>query len=521
MKRYDVTRKVAALALTLAALATGAAHATDQALLDALVRKGILSDKEAQQIEAEVANEEAAAAAAPAPPPQSKLKLGDWVQELKLYGDIRFRYQYDTSEPQIPKAPNQTDYPGVSQRSRWRFRLRLNADFQLNDHLFGGFGLQTNAAADSANQTFGQGYDNYSIFINKAFLGVTPLEGLTFIVGKQANPFYTTDLFWDPDIFPQGLVERLDFHKFFDLSFGRAAAGPAPSGEGKDGKAPAAPPPPAGPAPNGLELSLIAGQFIFFDNNEYNHNSALTGNINTDAYQFETQLLARLKLGPNFSFTLAPAVFVTNDAEVGAAGNPPYTLLNEHAFQGNQRDELILLAPGDLSFKVGKLPVKLYWDLAYNTRGVDRWNREYGPLYSDVRFNATRTAISGFPASSRLSPSFSDCFAWLVGLQVGQNKKQGDWSIFGNFRQIGLASIDPNINDSDFALSNLNTQGFKFGLAYNLTDFAVLAVTGYISWNLTERLYGGQANSFTDPTGTGIARDNATNVLQVDLNVQF
>ncbi|MBV8898704.1 MAG: putative porin [Verrucomicrobia bacterium] len=492
----------------LAALAVSPAFATDQALLDALVRKGILTDKEAQQIEEEVSKEPVA----PAPGTESKIKLGDWVQELRLYGDIRLRGQYDTEQPQIPAAPRQTNYPNVSQRWRWRFRLRLNADVQLAGGWFAGFGLQTNNAADSANQTFTQGFDNYNIYINKAFIGYSPVEGITAIAGKQANPFYTTDLFWDPDIFPQGLVERIDFHKLFDLSFGEP-------GYSKEGKAPVAPPP-EGPR-NALELSLIAGQLIFFDNNEFNQVTGATGNIKNDAYEFETQLLARLKLGKNFSFTVAPAVFITNDAEVGSAGNPAIALNNTGAFNGNQRDELILLAPGDISFKIGKLPVKLYWDFAYNTNGNDRWNDVYGPLFSDVTFNAARTAVTGFPASSRISPSFSDNLAWLVGIQFGQNKKQGDLSIFGNFRQIGLTSIDPNINDSDFAVSNLNMQGFKFGLAYNVTDYAVFAVTGYITWNLTQNLYGGAANSPSNITGAGIAHDTTADTLQVDLNVQF
>jgi hypothetical protein len=491
----------------LAAFAVSPSFAADQALLDALVRKGILTDKEAQQIEAEVSKEPET----PAPGAESKIKLGDWVKELKLYGDIRLRGQYDVEQPQIPAGPRQTDYPNEFQRWRWRFRLRLNADVQLAGGFFAGFGLQTNNAADSANQTFTQGFDNYNIYVNKAFIGYTPVDGITVIGGKQANPFYTTDLFWDPDIFPQGLVERIDFHKLFDLSFGEP-------GYSKEGKAPVAPPPES--ARNALELSLIAGQFIFYDNNEYNAVTAATGNIKTDAYEFETQLLTRLKLGKNFSFTLAPAVFITNDAEVGSAGNPVIALNNTNAFNGTQRDELILLAPGDISFKIGKLPVKLYWDFAYNTNGNDRWNSVYGPIYSSVTYNAARTGVVGFPASSRISPSFSDNLAWLVGIQVGQNKTQGDWSIFGNFRQIGLTSIDPNINDSDFAVSNLNVQGFKFGLAYNLTDYAVFAVTGYITWNLTENLYGGAANSPSN-LRAGIAQDTTADTLQVDLNVQF
>ena len=63
-------------------------------------------------------------------------------------------------------------------------------------------------------------------------------------------------------------------------------------------------------------------------------------------------------------------------------------------------------------------------------------------------------------------------------------------------------------------------QGFKVGVAYNVTDYAVFAATGYITWNLTERLYGGAANSPSN-LGAGIAHVNAVNTLELDLNVQF
>src|SRR5689334_22667850 len=103
---YQTTRKLLTAVSAAAALALGSARASDQALLDALVRKGILTDQEAQEVSKE--------AVQPTAPAKSKIKLGDWVQALRLYGDIRLRYQYDDSQPQIPKAPLQTDYPNVS-----------------------------------------------------------------------------------------------------------------------------------------------------------------------------------------------------------------------------------------------------------------------------------------------------------------------------------------------------------------------------------------------------------------------
>ena len=51
MKINQTTRGFAVAVWGLIALAAGSGYATDQALLDALVRKGILTEKEAQQIE--------------------------------------------------------------------------------------------------------------------------------------------------------------------------------------------------------------------------------------------------------------------------------------------------------------------------------------------------------------------------------------------------------------------------------------------------------------------------------------
>src|ERR1700731_729677 len=250
--------------------------ADDSALLDALVRKGVLTNKEAQDIETEAIKETAGVTA-------GKIQVGDWVEKLKLSGDFRLRNQWDEHTPMVltnPALKNQdTDIP----RDRWRFRLRLNIDFKLKGDFFGGVQLTTsdNRNGDTANATYTGGYDNYNIFISRAFMGWRPEPALTLIAGKQANPFYTTDLFWSPDANPSGLLERIDFHKLFNMTFGEPVA---------DGKSSAPAPAEAQPE-NALEATLIAGQFIFFNNNLDSGNTQLSW----DAYQFETQLLTRLK----------------------------------------------------------------------------------------------------------------------------------------------------------------------------------------------------------------------------------
>jgi hypothetical protein len=494
-----------ALAMASTNVSTRAQSAGDQALLDALVRKGVLTNKEAEDISAEVAKD------ALNNSPQNKIKVGDWVQELKLSGDLRIRNQWDERDPMLIDKSSKTADPHI-QRDRWRFRLRLFIDFKLQDNFFGGVMLSTsdNRASDTKNATFTGGYDNYNIYIARAFMGWNPVPGATFIVGKQANPFYTTDLLYDTDVEPTGLVERIDFHKFFNLSFGEPTAGYS-----KEGKAVAPPPTPA--AGNGLELSLIAGQFIFEDNAEDSQNTQLKW----DAYQFQTQLLAKLNFGKNLTLTWAPGVFVTNDAAVGATAvtskgvlipPPTGTLNNSQPFPITQRDLLVLLSPGDITYRIAGKPLSVYWDFAYNLEGNDRFNREYGPLFADYTF------VNGDPVfSNRVKPSFSDNLAWLVGIRYGENKKAGDFSLSLDYRQQGISSIDPNINNSNFHFSNLNSEGFEFNVAYNFTDFFTFALTGYISDALTKNLYGGFATQGTYP----IARDRHDKVIQANVIMKF
>jgi hypothetical protein len=181
----------------------------------------------------------------------------------------------------------------------------------------------------------------------------------------------------------------------------------------------------------------------------------------------------------------------------------------------------MLLIPGDLTIQVFGKPLGLYWDFSYNFLGNDRFNKDYGPLFSSYRF-LTRTATT--PVFRHAwQPSISDDIAWLVGLRYGENKKAGDFSASVDYRQVGISSIDPNFNSDDFALSNLNSEGFKFQLTYNITDFLTIAVTGFFSDALTKNLYGGYATGNV-PAVTNqfpIARDRHDKVLQFDLIMKF
>jgi hypothetical protein len=146
----------------------------------------------------------------------------------------------------------------------------------------------------------------------------------------------------------------------------------------------------------------------------------------------------------------------------------------------------------------------------------DRFNSVYGPLYSKVTYVATSAGVTPV-YSKRAQPSLEDNLAWLVGLKIGKNDRAGDFSVSGDYRRIGIDSMDPNINTDDFGMSNLNAQGFRVTAAVNLTDFLVLGFTGWFSWNLDSDLYGGYATGPFFP----IASANSNQVFAVDLGLKF
>jgi len=470
------------------------------ALLDALVRKKVLTSQEAEDVRADLIKDNAATNA-------GKLQLSNSVTSLKLYGDIRLRYQYDDKNPQVATAD------GDSQRSRERIRLRLNADFTLTGGFFGGVQLQTAQAADSANQTMADstngaaGFGNYNIYISRAFFGWGN-DWVTLVGGKQPNPFYTTDLVWDADINPTGFVEKVDLIK----AFGALSAGDSELR-----------------ADSRFGLSLVAGQLIAADNNEY-----LSDNdASTDVWLFNTQLIASAKVTPNVKVTLAPGFMTYTSGNTADLNNENAFMTTKTAANGttttylgtsSQRDLSLITAPGDVSFTLLGIKTKLLWDFAYNTQGSARSEDIYGLTDIQIPVKNAKGVVTKYrnsqntlTSTTRVSGHNSqDDLAWLAGVQFGENKKAGDWSVLANFRQTGLSAVDPNLNDSDFALGYLNMQGIKTGVAYSLTDFCVAAVTYYDGWNLRGDLVGGQAT-----TGEKIANMNSVQVFQLDLNLKF
>jgi hypothetical protein len=202
-------RKFAVGAAALAALTTpGWAQSVD-ALLDKLVDKGVLSVKEANQLREESDKNFTTAM-------QSKLGMPDWVQALRLSGDVRGRYEMFDSDNSL-----------FTERQRLRYRMRFGVTATLLDDFEAGFRLGSGDLDGSAsslssgvdpisnNQTFQNNASKKGIFLDQAYGKWAPLKGpnlsAAFTIGKMENPFVFSDLVFDGDYTPEGLAAQFAY----------------------------------------------------------------------------------------------------------------------------------------------------------------------------------------------------------------------------------------------------------------------------------------------------------------------
>lgn len=164
-----------------------------EALLKVLVKRGVISEKEAASVlqEAKKVVEEQKKEIAR----ESAAKMPSWVENTKFKGDIRMRYQ--TSKKKKDDVA----------RNRARIRFRYGFETRVSDTLKVGARMATGSADPrSTNQTLGDTFATKSWQLDKAYLKYQPTEAFEVLAGKFNKAFFVRDdLLWDGDITFEGL----------------------------------------------------------------------------------------------------------------------------------------------------------------------------------------------------------------------------------------------------------------------------------------------------------------------------
>ncbi len=483
-----------AFALSLMLIAA-AAHGQDNgALLELLVKKGLITDQEADSVRADLVKEKAANSA-------GKLKLSTPVTELELYGDARVRYEIRTAEA---GPPDTLSRPGDNtQRNRFRYRLRLGLRGILVDDWFFGLRLETSTSPRSTNITFGDdsgvngpfSKDNDRISIGQAYFGYRGIRDLTLTAGKMQNPFITTSMTWDSDINPEGLAEQWR-HTF---SFGGSGSSGGVQSMSKDGKtvvtAQSTP-----PQPITVDIFANFGQFVYDDTNPENPVGPAPGNVpDRDAFLLGWQIGAKINFTKSVYLQLAPTLYnytgTGDNFNTHFVGDPAF--LNDSGSrvipnQTGVNSLLVFDMPVEFGWKFGQLPMRVFGDFAVNFEGDDR------------------AAAAGHPDKG------DQRYAYQIGLGVGQLKETRDWQLSAFYQHIEQFALDPNLVDSDIFDTRVNMEGFVLQGGY--------AISNAIFFNLTY----GYGQQIDRSLGTGGVGDGFSlnplrkySVFQTDLSVKF
>ncbi|MDY6989274.1 MAG: putative porin [Thermodesulfobacteriota bacterium] len=142
-------------------------------------------------------------------------QAADWTQRIRFGGDVRLRYEgdfFDKNNADLAKPEDPAELMNTKHdRHRSRYRVRISMEAKVNDKADFVARLSTGNEEDpvSTNDTLGDYMTNDNLVFDRAYLNLRPLEGLTLWGGRIPNPWFHTDLVWDPDLNFEGVAVNL------------------------------------------------------------------------------------------------------------------------------------------------------------------------------------------------------------------------------------------------------------------------------------------------------------------------
>jgi hypothetical protein len=516
----------ALLVLAFAPVAGAQSSPSSDPLLDLFVKKGYVTQEEAQQVKAE-----ADARMTNAEMPAMKWKISDGIKSVELFGDIRLRFE--DRQAQTP------DYAKID-LGRFRYALRLGLRGDLADNFNYGFRLETASNPRSPWVTFGTsssgapyqgpfGKSTAALNLGQIYLGWRPASWVEITIGKMPNPLYNTPMLWDSDFNPEGAVEifkytvgDVDFFANFaqflyaddNPTYTSALIFPTFQLSGQNTSVPF--------------LLAWQGGFIYHISKDisfkaavtlYNYDGVGTNNTSPPVGAAPPGQPAS-QTTPGFSDTFVgegggglPGVAVgqnQNASGLAVAGNNDGFIFNQTGLDYLQ----VLDFPFELDFKIGRKPARLFGDFAENLQGAQRAEA------AAAVYNAALPA-SKFVAQKYDNMAYQFGFGIsspdALGMVYGTVVRKNTWDARVYWQHVEQYALDPNLLDSDFFEGRGNLQGLYSAVAYGFTD------------NLIGTVRYGFASRINKKLGTGGSNQDIPSVnpiqqyelLQLDLTCRF
>ncbi|MCM8789778.1 MAG: putative porin [Candidatus Omnitrophica bacterium] len=407
-KEEKAMRKILAVLLVIGFFLIPVAVASSYAgeidiLLQKLVDKGILTTGEAQEIKTETQEQVKKEIA------EGKYSsLPQWLQNTKLKGDFRLRYQYNHSK---------TVAEQTNERHRGRIRLRLGLDSKVNEKLLVALGLATGLndgsgstfKADtirSTNQSFDNSFSKHPINLDYAYAKYCATPWITLLGGKvllKDALWEAGDLMWDTDITPEGAV----------AVFNKKIAS--------------------------FDTLLYTGFFVFEEDSS----------SGDDPWLFHLQPIISKKLSDDISIKGGVAF------DYFSVGN---TTLN-----GSGKSNSWYSSGDTITPKKDVVNIMPAYELEINN--------PFKPLQISFLDNVATLKLFGeYVRNLNNSKPDDNKSGYMFGLSLGQDKikKWGDWQISYNFARLEKDAVLDILPDSDRYGGKTNMRGHEFKLSYGL-----------------------------------------------------
>ena len=413
-----------------------------------------------------------------------RLGLPEWIDRFEWTGDMRLRYERDSftdanagpADFQSSENRNTNVSNTTEDRNRLRVRARLGANVKVNDWLISGLRITTGSAFDpvSPNQTLESVDSKFSFALDRAFLKAQVLPSLSVSGGRIANPFFSTDLVWDPDLAFDGVAATFT-PKFSDAWSAFATVGAFPIDEIQSSDTNKAKDKwlfgsQAGLQWKSSQTTAKLGIALY----EYKNVEGLPNTATSPGVLNGTVPAFRQKGNNTFDIHSDPTSIATTTCGTGVSST------NTGCGLASKFRELNLTAQVDLA--------------AFNPVHVILTGDYVRNLGFDQSEMLTRTNNSYKKENE----------GYQLKLTVGMPEvvKANDWQVFGAYKRLEADAVLDAFTDSDFHLGGTDAKGWTLGASYGL---------GKNTW-LTGRWF-----SADEITGLPLAID----VLMLDLNAKF
>ena len=595
-----------ALALPVVAQTSAAAPSTSAMvnLVRALVAKGTLSAAEGQALLQQAEAEAAKAQASTVPPgtvrvpyvPESVRaqirdelkedvlqtakaegwaqpgKVQDWVGKIKLFGDFRYRGEFQfygrgndggiidfnafnaNGPTEINSAQSGYAPPLINstrdRANRENIRLRFGLTADVSDAVKLTLRLATgdNNGPVSTNSTLGGGFAKKNIYVDRAYVDLTPTTGVTLTGGRMPNPFVNNvlvydDLVWDPDVNFDGIAARLDSgDRFGEKLTVRATGGAFPLEYGNPSFRTT-----LNDTPRSSNKWLYAAQLV--GDWRFRHDIGVRASA---AYYYFDNVQGQVSDPCETSITGGTNVVLACSTDplrpaFLQKGNTVFALRNlvpdprsptnfsQRQFAGLTFAFQELDLKTDVTIKLDEKKVAVVGgeyvkNLAFKRRDICKAVAGFGGTAATSRgpINNVGTVVDAQgnpvtvpnPADPTTRVPITPCAdltpynakipfeggdtAWTIRATIGypEVKQFGQWNVSGGYKYIETDAILDQFADSDFHLGGTNAQGYYIAGTLGLFD----GVSGRARWL--------SANEISGPP-------LAIDVLQLDLLVAF